>query len=101
MTRALTKSSSLPGPAGGWTTASGFALAAALAASCGLDPIEGGAAVDDTAPTTGDGTHLAHRGPQAAQSPRLLARAVLPAATFAPGPVSGQFIGSAPINGIT
>jgi hypothetical protein len=30
----------------------------------------------------------------------LVGRAVLPAATFAPGPPSGQFIGAGPINGI-
>jgi glycerophosphoryl diester phosphodiesterase len=33
--------------------------------------------------------------------PRLAGRAVLPATTFAPGPTSGQFLGSEPINGIT
>ena len=38
---------------------------------------------------------------QAAQAPTLLARAVLPAATFAPGPPSGAFIGAGPINGQT
>jgi len=30
----------------------------------------------------------------------LVARAILPAATFAPGPPSGQFIGPGPINGV-
>jgi glycerophosphoryl diester phosphodiesterase len=33
--------------------------------------------------------------------PRLAARATLPAATFARGPVSGQFLGGGPINGVT
>jgi glycerophosphoryl diester phosphodiesterase len=33
--------------------------------------------------------------------PRLAARAQLPAATFAPGPTSGQFIGAGPFNGVT
>jgi glycerophosphoryl diester phosphodiesterase len=33
--------------------------------------------------------------------PRLAARAVLPALTFAPGPSSGQFLGRGPINGVT
>jgi glycerophosphoryl diester phosphodiesterase len=37
----------------------------------------------------------------AAQRPTLLARAALPAATFAPGPPSGAFIGAGPINGQT
>lgn len=31
----------------------------------------------------------------------LVARAILPAATFAPGPPSGQFIGAGPFNGVT
>jgi hypothetical protein len=31
----------------------------------------------------------------------LVARAILPADTFAPGPPSGQFIGPSPINGVT
>ena len=34
-------------------------------------------------------------------SPKLLARAVLPADTFAPGPPSGTLLGTAPINGRT
>ncbi len=32
---------------------------------------------------------------------QLVARAVLPAATFAPGPTSGQYLGATPINGQT
>jgi hypothetical protein len=32
---------------------------------------------------------------------QLVARAILPANTFAPGPPSGQFIGAGPINGVT
>jgi glycerophosphoryl diester phosphodiesterase len=86
--------------AGGWTVASGFALAAALAASCGLDPDS----VDPltAAPTEADDFSVtAHAGGEQTQPPRLIARAVLPAATFAPGPTSGQFIGTTPINGIT
>lgn len=38
---------------------------------------------------------------QAADPPRLLGRAVLPADTFAVGPVSGTQLGTAPINGRT
>jgi hypothetical protein len=33
--------------------------------------------------------------------PVLIARAILPAETFAPGPTSGQFIGAGPINGVS
>jgi len=41
--------------------------------------------------------------PAAAQSDAvtLRARAVLPARTFAPGPLSGTLLGTAPINGVT
>lgn len=37
----------------------------------------------------------------AGAEPRLVGRAVLPALTFAPGPVSGTAIGSGPFNGVT
>jgi hypothetical protein len=36
-----------------------------------------------------------------AERPMLTGRAVLPAETYAPGPVSGTLLGTAPINGIT
>lgn len=36
---------------------------------------------------------------QASGGATLIGRAVLPAATFAGGPVSGQYIGASPING--
>jgi glycerophosphoryl diester phosphodiesterase len=42
----------------------------------------------------------ADHGPRADGNARLLARAVLPAATFAPGPRSGTLLGPGPINGI-
>lgn len=42
--------------------------------------------------------------PRASAAPRpeavLEGRAVLPAQTFAPGPISGTLLGSAPINGV-
>lgn len=38
---------------------------------------------------------------ESTRSPRLKARAVLPAATFAPGPASGAAIGPGPFNGVT
>lgn len=43
----------------------------------------------------------ARPGRQEPDETRLLARAVLPAETFAPGPPSGAQLGSVPINGIT
>jgi glycerophosphoryl diester phosphodiesterase len=43
----------------------------------------------------------ADHGPPADGNARLLARAVLPAATFAPGPRSGTLLGPGPINGIS
>ena len=77
-----------------WALTGGYALAAMLATSCATD--------DDRADLAGStdelvtATYPGHDHP-----PQLVARAVLPAATFAPGPTSGQFIGTAPINGIT
>lgn len=63
-----------------WTIATGAALGAAL---LGVTPVA--AAPAAPAPT----------------EPTLVARAVLPAATFAAGPPSGRALGTAPINGIT
>jgi len=39
--------------------------------------------------------------PAAGHDPELIARAVMPAETWASGPTSGEFIGTAPINGVT
>jgi len=63
-----------------------FSLAAlATLSACGSD--------NDT-PTTDTASTLP-------TTPTLAGRAVLPAATFADGPVSGQYIGASPQNGQT
>lgn len=82
--------------------AGGYALATALACGCGIDRAEdvgatpsGSDAIDELAlPPTGDALD------RRVHAPRLIARAVLPATTFSPGPVSGQFIGPGPFNGV-
>jgi glycerophosphoryl diester phosphodiesterase len=45
--------------------------------------------------------HPAPPPPPPAGASTLLGRAVLPASTYAPGPVSGTLLGTAPVNGIT
>ncbi len=61
--------------------AGGLSIVVALAAAL-LAPVTAGA--DDEGPGTD----------------RLVARAVLPAETFAPGPTSGRYVGEGPINGV-
>ena len=44
---------------------------------------------------------MAAGGPAVSNDPELIGRAVLPAETWASGPTSGEFLGVAPINGVT
>jgi glycerophosphoryl diester phosphodiesterase len=79
----------------GWALSTGCALTASCAPNDdGDDLATSGLTSDELASASHGG------GDHRTQPPRLIARAVLPATTFAPGPTSGQFIGSAPINGV-
>ena len=88
----------------GRTIASGCALATLATTGCDVDQASGDGADRVALPSTGEAFDALVATVEAdrrqTHAPRLAARAVLPAATFARGPVSGQFLGGAPINGI-
>jgi len=83
----------------GLGVAAAVAVVVAPASAAGAASATGATSATSAAGVTGAAGAAGAAAPASAGGSTLVGRAVLPAATFAGGPASGQYIGAGPING--